>query len=421
MVIALLIEAALRSLVLGMLVWLAVVVLRPRNPHLLKTVWLTVLLACLAMPFAVQWRMAPSVAAPEFLLTLTADEGAAPAQVASGGWSSSIFAMQAASVLYAAVAIALLTRFAFGLVSMARVRRASVPFARTPGGDFDVRISLRVPSPATFGSTVLLPQGAIEWTQAKLDAVLSHECSHVRHKDCYVQWLARVHACIFWFNPFAWWLQGRLADLAETTSDDAVIESAADRTAYAGLLLEIAQSPPANKVLMSAARSNITARIERIISNVPPESPPRRWVRGVVAALLIPLFTLAAANVQKPDAIASDEDPAAPKVVFDGDLAKLEEYYPARAKIAGKETTVVVGVKLDREGNVLDAFVAPSNEVDSQWGFEEAAVRVARTLRFSNPRGVATQSHVRVKFELKKNAPQILVPVPDASWTTTFP
>jgi TonB family protein len=423
--IALLIEAALRSLALGVVVWVGLVALRPRNPHLQKTVWLTVLLASIAMPFVLQWRMAPSFAAPEFLVTLTPDATSATGDASA--WLLPVLFTQVLSVVYAAVALGLLARFAFGLVSVWRLQRATVPLARTLRDGMNIRVSPKVQSPATFGSTILLPENAVEWTDAKLDAVLAHERSHVRHKDCYVQWLASLHTCVFWFNPLAWWLQGRLADLAETTSDDAAIEAAADRTAYADLLLEIAQSPPPPKVAMSAARSNIAARIDRIISNIPPAAPPRRWVRWVAAALLIPVFTVAAANLQAPDratptAQADDNDPLAPKPIDTGATKDIERYYPPEAARVGKETLVTVSVTLDVEGNVVDAVAVDPTLGDKSWGFDEAAERVARTLRFSNPRHAVTQSRVRVKFELHKNyTGNITSPVPDESWTTTFP
>ncbi len=424
--IQLLIEAALRSLVLGVVVGVVMVALRPRNPHLQKTVWLTVLLASISMPLVLQLRMAPSFHAPEFLVTLTPSAAASPAQGFDGSWRLSEFSTEALSMGYAAVALVLLVRFAFGLVSVWRLRRATVPFARRLAEGFDIRVSPKVQSPATFGSTILLPESALQWGDAKLDAVLAHERSHVRHKDCYVQWLARLHTCIFWFNPLAWWLQSRLADLAETTSDDAAISAAPDRTAYAGLLLEIAQSPPAGRVVLSAARSNIAARIDRIISNIPPAAPPRRWVRGVAAALLIPLFSVAAANLQAPDRPAaddpaSDDDPLAPRLVEPGDLKDLEKNYPSKAAQVGRETLVVVSLTLDADGTVLKAVALNPTPADTQWGFVEAAEQVARSLRFSNPKHVVTQSRVRVKFELHKSSTaNITTPVPDASWTTTF-
>ncbi|MEJ0034523.1 MAG: hypothetical protein WDO68_00320 [Gammaproteobacteria bacterium] len=69
--IALILEAALRSLALGVVVWLAMFALRPRNPHLQKTVWITVLLASLVMPFVLKSRVAPSFDMPTSLITLT--------------------------------------------------------------------------------------------------------------------------------------------------------------------------------------------------------------------------------------------------------------------------------------------------------------------------------------------------------------
>ena len=427
--IQLLVEAALRSLVLGVVVWVAMRAARPRNPHLQKTVWLTVLLASIAMPFVLRWQIAPSFQSPDFLVTLTA--GAAPATastapVSIGPWGLTQASIQAVSIAYATVAFALVARFAFGLVSVWRMQRATVPFTRSAASGVDVRVSSKVQSPATFGSTILLPQSALEWSDAKLDAVLAHERSHVRHKDCYVQWLARLHTCIFWFNPLAWWLQGRLAELAETTSDDAALAVAPDRTAYADVLLEIAQSRPAGPVVMSAARSNIAARIDRIISNIPPAAPPRRWVRVLAAAVLIPLFSVAAANLQAPDRgapekPAGDDVSLLPAPVDPGNLASIEKYYPSKAAQVGRETLLVVSVTVDAEGKVLEAKALAPTPSDTQWGFVEAAEQVARTLRFSNPRHAVTQSRVRVKFDLHKNPPaEIKTPVPDESWTTTF-
>ncbi|HEV7714506.1 MAG TPA: hypothetical protein VGO53_02855, partial [Steroidobacteraceae bacterium] len=159
--IQLLIEAALRSLALGVVVGVAMWALRPRNPHLQKTVWFTVLLACVAMPFVLQFRMAPSFHAPELLVTLTPGAAASPAQAANGSWRLSEFSTLALSLAYAGVSLVLLARFAFGLVGVWRLRRATVPLARTVAEGFDIRVGANVKSPATFASTILLPQSAL--------------------------------------------------------------------------------------------------------------------------------------------------------------------------------------------------------------------------------------------------------------------
>jgi TonB family protein len=425
--IMLLLEASLRSLVLGLAVWLAMLALRPRNPHVQKTVWLTVLLASIAMPFALQ--LVPTFDAPAFLVTLTGfgETASALGRGESGPVAGllSVLPMTVVSAVYAIVAAALLARFAFGLARISRIRRKAVPFAGNLAEGADVRVSANLLSPATFGSTILLPASVNEWGHSKLAAVLSHEQAHVRHKDCYVQWLARLHACVFWFNPLAWWLHRRLAELAETTSDDAVIQTTADRAGYADLLLEIARNPPAGRVVMSAARPNISARIERIISNVPPSSPPRRWVRVVSVAIVFPLFALAAARVnlaQEPNAVnpagpTSPDDPMALKVIDFGDLVNLEQYYPIEAKRRGIEGLVTVAVKVDAQGNVMDARAVDEMPANPEWGFAEAAARVALTIRFSNPRGVPAERNIKVKFALSGSPgviKQEVTPPPDA-------
>src|SRR5437762_11147300 len=53
--IATLAEAALRSFVLGGVVWFGLNLFRVRNPHVQMTAWVVVLLASLAMPFAMHW------------------------------------------------------------------------------------------------------------------------------------------------------------------------------------------------------------------------------------------------------------------------------------------------------------------------------------------------------------------------------
>ena len=396
--IALILEAALRSFALGIVVWLAMLALRPRNPHLQKTIWIAVLLASLAMPFVLKTRMAPSFDVPTYFVTLTQSVGSTAQAAPISGWQWSFAVI---SAVYALVAAALLARFAIGLFAISRIRRSATPLTHAEG--LDVRVSPKIASPATFGSTILLPSSSVEWNESTLTAILSHERSHVKYGDCYVQWLARVHACVFWFNPLAWWLSRRLADLAETTSDDAVLELMLDRTAYADLLLEIARHP-APPLVTSAARSNISARIERIISNIPPASPPRRWVRGAAVVALLPLFVLAAATAQSPAASASPspagnaDDPLRPKIIDAG--APSDSYYPVEAKRMGVEGYVLVNATIDEEGHVSYVQIVEQGPADESYGFGKAAAEYAKTMRFSNPKRESTQVKFKVKFAL---------------------
>src|SRR4051812_44542852 len=91
--IALIFEAALRSLALGVVVWLAMLILKPRNPHLQKTLWIAVLMASLAMPFMLNTRLAPSFDLPwsffdmpSYVVTLTQSTGSSPHIARAAVW-----------------------------------------------------------------------------------------------------------------------------------------------------------------------------------------------------------------------------------------------------------------------------------------------------------------------------------------------
>jgi polysaccharide export outer membrane protein len=100
-------------------------------------------------------------------------------------------------------------------------------------------------SPATVGiirSVVVLPVMWTEWPPQQLEAVLLHEREHVRRHDPLIQWLALLNRAVFWFHPLAWWLQQRLAALAEECCDDAVLAGGHDAHDYSAYLLELARS-----------------------------------------------------------------------------------------------------------------------------------------------------------------------------------
>jgi hypothetical protein len=94
--------------------------------------------------------------------------------------------------------------------------------------------------PVTFGvvrPAILLPSGWRDWDAAELDAVVSHEVSHVARRDAFVDRLSLLHRALFWFSPLSWYLTGCLAELAEEASDEAALAAGADRTRYAETLL----------------------------------------------------------------------------------------------------------------------------------------------------------------------------------------
>ena len=57
-----------------------------------------------------------------------------------------------------------------------------------------------------------------------------------------MQWLALLNRCVFWFHPLAWWLERRLAALAEEACDTAVLAGGHAAHDYARYLIEMARS-----------------------------------------------------------------------------------------------------------------------------------------------------------------------------------
>jgi TonB family protein len=298
---------------------------------------------------------------------------------------------------------------------MWRISRYATVLREAWTQDSDVRVSLKLLSPATFGSTILLPPDFCEWSEQKLAAVMAHERSHVQRKDCYILWIARLHTCLFWISPLAWWLQSRLAALAETTSDDAVVAELGDRPAYAEVLLEIAASEPVDRLAtaqMSASKTHIAARIERIISEVAPSSAPKRRHQLLAVALLLPLISMAAVSLHAQAAPGDEDDPLRPRIISGGEPWETGSFYPAIAKARGIDGLVKVSIDLDAAGTPTGVHVLEVQPADM--GFGEAALLIVQTFRFTNPRGEPTSMPLMVRFELKKNAGSAPLPPPQS-------
>ena len=159
-----------------------------------------------------------------------------------------------AAATYLLVALGFLIRFALGLILSVRLERRAQRVndpealallssrARALGIKRVPRLaeSELLSVPVTFGvlrPAILLPSGWRDWDDAELDAVISHEVSHVARRDAFIDRLSLLHRAVFWFSPLSWYLTGCLAELAEEASDEAALAAGADRTRYAETLL----------------------------------------------------------------------------------------------------------------------------------------------------------------------------------------
>ena len=304
----LLIEAALRSLIMGAAIFAALHLMRIHQVRARRVAWLLALAGALAMPALVAARIGPPLlpdlevfraplaaqpgrphaAAQGAILRVEPFMSAAPSGSgpADGGRSHNARlksgVLRGAMVIYVIVAYIFLLRLLVGIVVALRLRSQSERTTLIFGTQADIRVSSRIAAPITVASSVLLPKTYSSWNSSTLRIVLSHECAHVRQRDFYVQLLAGIHCALFWFSPFSWWLQRHLADLAEAMSDHAGVEQAESRATYAEILLAFAasassaagaSSPLAGPLaglsagVYMARAGNLTPRIERLLND----------------------------------------------------------------------------------------------------------------------------------------------------------
>ncbi|MHB1558389.1 MAG: M56 family metallopeptidase [Isosphaeraceae bacterium] len=202
--------------------------------------------------------------------------------------------------LWVVGSLTLLIRLAVGQSRMARLRLGAVPadleaetLCKTLAHQMrlDPPSVLRSPflsSPCLDGlrrPAILLPEEA----EANLRETFIHELAHLSRRDGLWNLLRRLASALFWFQPLLWVLSRRIEESAEEVCDDFVVAFGADRTQYAGHLLELAGRtlPPLapSGVGMISLPSMLGRRIRRILDSSRQLST--RAGRRAVAATLI--------------------------------------------------------------------------------------------------------------------------------------
>jgi len=371
--ISLLIEAALRTLLVALVVAGGLRLLRVSNVLAQKKAWCLVLAAALLMPLLMRWQWLSSSApirvpvhpwaqtlnaqpheAEEALSSSPAlsqpvdtsrtynlaqhsmDRVIAPAASHPAGLAPSVAPQSKSSpsqllalawLLYLGISAVLLARLLYGIGAVTRLWMTAEPVRLAPELDrpegLRLRSSPRIASPVAVGSVVLLPADYPRWDKQKLRIVLAHERSHVRHGDFYLQALADLHAVLFWFSPLSWWLKHKLSDLGEAVSDRAGLEVAASRFSYAQTLLEFAALPrPTLLGVAMAHRSNLSHRIERFLN----ESHFHQAFAGsrrriALAVLIAPVALFAATALVRVEAAGQASPQPVPQVQTEAPIA----------------------------------------------------------------------------------------------------
>ncbi len=255
---------------------------------------------------------------PRKVATTDESKTAAPVAVQSAvtRFSIPIDWRKAATATYVVVALFLVCRLIIGWFFSRKLVRASQAvndprirgIINAHGSALDATLTVAesglISVPVTVGalrSTVLLPAQWREWDDTRLEAVIAHELSHVTRHDALMQHASLLHRAIFWFSPFAWWLDRHLAALAEQASDEAALATGADRNDYARILLgffEALQTAHGRvwwQGVSMANGGNAEKRLERILSwkGAVPMGVRKSLVLAIVI-LAVPVVYLAA-------------------------------------------------------------------------------------------------------------------------------
>jgi GWxTD domain-containing protein len=344
-----LLESALRVTLIAAGTALALWLLRIRSAAVKHQTWTVMLVAMLLLPLWIQWgpqislRVLPTAPGPVSPVTYIEENaststtiaptvrGGAPANAGDSGSASaavkgSVLGWQAMLLaLYTGGAGLLLARLAIGMLRV----RALLRDARVEDGWLTSR---RTTTPITVGClrpAVLLPRGWQTGSAARRAAVLEHELAHVGRRDPLWQWLALLNRAIFWFHPLAWWLERRLADLAEESCDAVVIAHGHEPLAYADSLLALARATRHRSSLAGANAmpgSSLPARIAKIVDGSAASSASRAGALGAAASCLLLSIPLATVTLAQQDVSPEQPSSRTPLAEYwtDGDEWRLE-------------------------------------------------------------------------------------------------
>ena len=182
--------------------------------------------------------------------------------------------------------------------------------AATIGAQLGVRhpvrllVSADVSTPMAGGvwrPAIFLPRSATSWSPEHRDLVLAHELAHLAGRDPLRHLMTRFALACYWFHPLAWLAAREAAMAREQACDEKVLSMGARPSAYARVLLDLAESlcvkPHARLLgaLPMVHRSHLEKRLMAILNG---EARPstRRIVVG--PAVGIALLTLSVAAAQ---------------------------------------------------------------------------------------------------------------------------
>ena len=213
---------------------------------------------------------------------------------------------------------------------------------------------------------------------------------------------AEALRCIWWFNPLAWAVRGRLRRESEHASDDLVLAQGVAPTTCATHLVELAREVRKNRrtwlpAPAMARPSHLKRRLSVMLSSHTNRRPPTRLVRfGSLSLLVTASIFLASLQVEPVSAAGSAElgttlgesdrgGDLSMDSMRDGDgfsaptrIHGVAPVYPTEALAAAVEGVVVLKATIGPTGEVIDVEVQRSVPL-----LDEAAITAVSDWRYA--------------------------------------
>ncbi|MGD0137627.1 MAG: M56 family metallopeptidase [Tepidisphaeraceae bacterium] len=175
--------------------------------------------------------------------------------------------------------------------------------------------------PMTWGiwrTRLLLPEDSATWSNEQRRTVLLHELAHAKRWDCLTQLVVQLARALYWFNPLLWLAWKRMQTEREQACDDLVLSTGTKASAYAEQLLHIASEMPVVRfgaAAIAMARPNkLEGRLLAILDMTRNRRDLTRWgvliAAAAALALIIPMACMKAAGQERQAATQPTTKPA---------------------------------------------------------------------------------------------------------------
>ena len=317
---------------------------------------------------------------------------AAEAARAHGGLQLPQVLLSAIVVAYVCSILYFAARLAWGLWKTHAIEREAVPaelegtiaarwewHKRSAGvRDAVVSLSAKTRGPATLGmrcGVLVIPRGFFEGMEEnELDAVMAHECAHMRRRDFAKNVLYSVIALSVAYHPLLWLTFARLTESREMVCDAIAAETIAGRERYARSLLRLAslflESEPART--FHAIGIFDANSLERRVMSLMRRKQTTGWaLRGAMLAACIAIGTATCASAlalrmnvsaEKNEKTADRTVKVAAGVMAGNVIEQKKPVYPAEAKAPHIEGAVVLKAIISKEGTVKNLQVLSGPE-----------------------------------------------------------